>query len=118
MSASHAPILTAIAFQLSAALETYQMHFEALSDPWSQRRQYERVSSVFDEIRMLKGALPELSVHMVEVLICHVELMKGLWLHGTSQESVDANALDALRSKHRDAVSTMRSRCLRFFSRE
>jgi hypothetical protein len=41
-----------------------------------------------------------------------------LWLHGTSQESVDANALDALRSKHRDAVSTMRSRCLRFFSRE
>lgn len=118
MSANHAPVLTAIAFQLSAALETYQMHVEALSDPWSQRREYERVSGVFDEIRMLKGALPELSVHMVEVLICHVELMKSLWLHGTNRQAVDHSALEALRSKHRDAVSTMRSRCLRFFSRD
>jgi hypothetical protein len=118
MSASHAPILTAIAFQLSAALENYQMQVEALNDPWSQRRQYERVSSVFDEVRMLKGALPELSVHMVELLIRHVELMKGLWLSGTNQEQAGGESLLALRGKHRDAVSAMRERCLRFFSRQ
>jgi hypothetical protein len=118
MSASHAPVLTAIAFQLSAALESYQMHVDALTDPWAQRRQYECVSRAFDEVRMLKGALPELSVAMVDVSICHVELMKALWLAGSSRESHDAAALEALREHHRELVASMRERCLRMFSRQ
>ena len=80
MSASHTSIVTAIAFQLSAALENYQSYFDGLANPWLQTQQYNLVSRVFDEVRMLKGALPELSVNMCEVLICHVELMKALWL--------------------------------------
>ena len=118
MSVTHAPVLTAIAFQLSAALESYQMHVDTLSDPWSQRRQYDLVSHAFDDVRMLKGALPELSVLMVEVSICHVELMKALWLAGSSRESHDAAALQRLREKHRELVAAMRKRCLRVFSRE
>jgi hypothetical protein len=118
MSATHAPVLTAIAFQLSAALESYQMHVDSLTDPWSQRRQYDLVSHAFDQVRMLKGALPELSVLMVEVSICHVDLMKALWLSGSSRESHDARALQALREEHRELVAAMRERCLRVFSRQ
>jgi hypothetical protein len=118
MSVTHAPMLTAVAFQLSAALESYQMNVDALTDPWSQRRQYELVSHAFDDVRMLKGALPDLSVLMVEVSICHVELMKALWLAGTSRESHDPAALQELRERHRELVSVMRERCLKVFSRE
>lgn len=117
MSASHAPVLTAIAFQLSAALENYQMHVDALANPWSQRRRYDLVRHAFDEIRMLKGALPDLSVIMVEVSICHVELMKALWLAGSSRESHDTPALQELRERHRELVGAMRERSLRVFSR-
>ena len=118
MSATHAPMITAIAFQMSAALESYQMRTDALTDPWSQRRQYDLVSRAYDEVRMLKGALPELSVLMVEVCICHVELMKALWLAGSSRESHDPDALRNLREKHRELLAAMRERCLRVFSRQ
>jgi hypothetical protein len=119
MSATtHAPVLTPIAFQLSAALESYQMHVDGLTDPWSQKRQYEFVRNAYDQVRMLKGALPELSVLMVEVSICHVELMKALWLAGSSRESHDAAALQALRERHSALVAAMRERCLRVFSRQ
>jgi hypothetical protein len=118
MSISHAPEITAVAFQLSAALESYQMHVDALTDPWSQRRQYQSVSQSFDAIRMLKGALPDLSVLMVEISISHVELMKALWLAGSSRESHDAQALQTLRESHRELVDAMRERCLKVFSRD
>jgi hypothetical protein len=121
MSDPHSPpqtaLVTAIAFQLSAALEDYQAHVDALSNPWSQREQYDLVSRRFDEIRMLKGALPDLSVAMVEVLICHVELMKALWLSSSTPEKNNFLSLDQIRSKHRTAVEAMRARCLKFFSR-
>jgi hypothetical protein len=116
VSAHHAPALTAIAFQLSAALENYQQDMDSLSDPWSQREQYKRVSDEFDMVRMLKGALPELSVAMVEVLIAHVELMSALW-NSTAVAKSGSAALEGLRSRHRSAVEGMRARCLRFFSR-
>lgn len=116
-SSPQAAVVTAIAFQLSAALEDYQMHVDALSNPWSQREQYELVSRRFDEVRMLKGALPDLSVAMVEVLICHVELMKLLWLSSTPSEKNKFLSLNQVRSKHRAAVAAMRGRCLKFFSR-
>lgn len=118
MSPHQAPGLTAIAFQLSAALESYQLHTDGLADPWSQREQYKLVSDSFDQVRMLKGALPELSVAMVEVLITHVELMQALWLASPGAVKRDDPALDALRAKHRRAVDTMRERCLRVFARK
>jgi hypothetical protein len=118
MSLTHAPVVTAVAFQLSAALEAYQMNVDALADPWSQRRQYEAVTQSFDAVRMLKGALPDLSVLMVEISIRHVELMKALWLAGSSRESHDAHALQALREGHRELVDEMRERCLKVFSRD
>ena len=89
---------------------------DSLNDPWSQREQYKRVSDEFDMVRMLKGALPELSVAMVEVLIAHVELMSALW-NSTALAKSGSAVLEGLRSRHRSAVEGMRARCLRFFSR-
>ena len=117
MSASHAPLVTAVAFQLSAALENYQMQIDGLANPWSQSTEYNLVSRVFDEVRMLKGTFPELSVDMVEVVICHVDLMKALWLSGPNPVGSAGVAVEQARRKHRAAVATMRDRCLRVFSR-
>jgi hypothetical protein len=109
-------MVSAVAFKLSAALESYQLHVDHLSDPWSQRREYDLVSRIFDEIRMLKGALPELSVEMVEVLISHVELMKALWLSGASPQKAMRDP-SQVRGRHRQAVERMYGHCLRLFSR-
>jgi hypothetical protein len=115
MSASYTPPITAIAFQLSAALERYQMLVDALANPSSQKAQYDLVSRVFDQVRMLKGALPELSVDMVEVLIRHVALMKALWLSASS--AVNDDAVAQARRNHSQAVDAMYEHCLRVFSR-
>jgi hypothetical protein len=117
-AATHPPALSAVAFQLSAALEHYQMHVDELSNPWSQRREYDLVRRAFDQVRMLKGALPQLSVDMVEVLISHVELMKELWLSGSARHSETGDLLDRSRCRHRDAVSLMREHSVRLFSRQ
>ena len=118
MSVTQAPAVSAIAFQLFAALENYEMQIDALANPLSQRRQYDLVGRGLDQVRMLKGALPQLSVHMVEVVICHVELMKALWLASSQGEAISEQLLGGLRAKHRDAVAAMRERCLRVFSRQ
>lgn len=117
MSATHTPMVTAIAFQLSAALERYQMLVEDLVNPWLQRELYDRISRCFDQVRMLKGAFPDLSVAMVEVLIRHVELMKALWLATTVPGCSRAQAIEDLRRKHGGAVDGMREKCLRVFTR-
>jgi hypothetical protein len=113
----HAPALTAIAFHLSAALESYQQHVDELVDPWAQRDGYKRVSDEFDTVRMLKGALPDLSVAMVEVLLAHVELMSALWTSTPRPDKRSGSVVDTLRGKHRRAVDAMRDRCVRYFSR-
>ncbi len=107
----------AIAFQLAAALENYQLQVDGLANPRSQAAQYGLVSTVFDEVRMLKGAFPQLSVHMVEVVIRHVELMETLWRLGHNPARNAAGAVQEARRKHRDAVDAMHQRCLRVFSR-
>ena len=117
MSVTQAPVISAVAFQLSAALENYQMHFDGLIDPWSQSAQHALVSRTFDEVRMRKGALPELSVDMVQVLICHVDLMKALWLRNSTPPECTEEELRRLRTRHREAVETMREHCVRMFSR-
>ena len=93
------------------------MQVDDLENPWRQTAQYDLVGRVFDEVRMLKGALPELSGDMVELVICHVELMKALWLANTKPPERDAAAVEELRKRHRQAAAIMREHCIRVFSR-
>jgi hypothetical protein len=109
------PFVTALAFRLTAALERYQMHMDALTDPWADRERYALAGRAFDEVRMLKGALPQLSGAMVELLIAHVELVEGLWLALTGRASGDDTS--RLRQRHEQAVSRMHGQCVRVFAK-
>jgi hypothetical protein len=113
MSAFPRHALTAIAFQLVAELEEYQAAYDRLVTGPASLEQSRLVSGKLDELLMLKGALPQLSVQMVELLVCHTELMHVLWgaMSATPEERAD------LVERHRDATRAMRAKCVRLFCR-
>jgi hypothetical protein len=113
MSAFPRPALSAIAFQLVGALETYQASFDRLLASRPTLDHCRALGTQLDEILLLKGALPQLSVQSVELLVCHTELMHVLWgaLHP------GRTARDDLVERHRDSVAAMRAKCLRLFCR-
>jgi hypothetical protein len=108
---------SAVAFQLSAALESYQGHVDALMNPWRDHERYEAVNRRLREVRKLKGALPQLSVAMVEIVIAHVELMEALWDASRRMAGEEMGRLRMLRERHAAAVQSMRTQCLRAFAR-
>ena len=119
MSNSHTPAVTAIAFQLVAALERYQAAFDELVDSWFDRSRCQTVVRLLDEIRKLRCALPQLAVDMMEVAIRHRELLQTLWTRATiSPRAAIAGEIGALRSRHRAAIETMRHKCLRLLARD
>lgn len=108
MSASQAPALSAIAFQLAAALDVYEQDVALLVRAPLDPELYHRVSGHMDRMRMYAAALPGLAVPWVELMIRHFELTHGLWRqHGC--EEVD---LQQLHAQLRDAVRTLASRCV------
>lgn len=117
MSASHAPELDAITFQLAGALESYERHVTAMVDTWLDMDLYREVSDEIEEIRMLSAALPQLSVHWVELLITHAELVHSLWRLRFQHDEGDRARLDEVRSRHAECIATLRSRCLRLLAR-
>jgi hypothetical protein len=118
MSASPAPALSAIALQLATALERYQLHVDEMVTFWMDRQMYSAVSHELDQIRLMKGALPKLSMEMVEVLIRHVELTNCVWNMHTRPSPDAAGELARLRAIHRTAVEAMREKCLKLHSGE
>ena len=117
MSASHAPELDAITFQLAAALETYEQHVTAMVDTWLDMDLYRQVSDEIEEIRMLSAALPQLSVHWVELLITHAELVHSLWRLRFQEDEADRARLGEVRTRHADCIASLRTRCLRLLAR-
>ena len=117
MSASHAPELDAITFQLAAALETYEQHVTAMVDTWLDMDLYRQVSDEIEEIRMLSAALPQLSVHWVELLIAHAELVHSLWRLRFREDGEDHARLREVRDRHAACVHSLRGRCLRLLAR-
>jgi hypothetical protein len=118
MSASPAPALSAIALQLATALERYQLHVDEMVTFWMDRQMYSAVSHELDQIRLMKGSLPKLSIEMVEVLIRHVELTNCVWNMHTRPSPGAAGELARLRAIHRTAVEVMREKCLKLHSGE
>ena len=111
MSAFPKPALSAIAQQLIAALDEYQAEFDELLSGRHSLESCRQVSQRLDEVVMLKGALPQLSVQMVELLVCHTELMHVLW--GAVPRTPDGRR--ELVDRHREALLAMRRRCQRLF---
>ena len=79
MSVSQAPALSAIAFQLAAALDAYELDIGLLVRAPTDPEVYHRVSRAMDQMRMYAAALPSLAVPWVEVMIRHFELTHALW---------------------------------------
>jgi hypothetical protein len=113
MSASHAPALDAIAFQLAGALETYDASVQRMVDCWLDMDQYRNVGEQVEAIRMYSAALPELSVAWVELLIAHAELVHCLWRDQHAVASADDRTLPQVRAHHTTCVATLRGRALR-----
>jgi hypothetical protein len=102
--------LSAVAFQVAAVLEAYQLQIERLAADWRNRPLYRAVSAQLDEVGGLLGAFPQLAVDMVEVVVCHAKLLHLL------QSGDAAGDLSQLRSRQQDAVQTMRRKTLRLLT--
>lgn len=102
--------LSAIAFQLVAALERYEQDLEQLRVNQQHLELYQRVSRHMDEMRMYSASLPQVSVPWVEVLIGHFELTHCLWrLQGGGDKRA---TLERLSEKHRGVVARLRDKAL------
>jgi hypothetical protein len=108
MSAAQTPALSAIAFQLAAALDAYEQDVALLVRAPVDPEAYHRVSGHMDQMRMYAAALPSLAGAWVEVMIRHFELTHGLW---KQQGSADVD-LDQLHAQLREAVRTLARKCV------
>jgi hypothetical protein len=109
MSVSQAPALTAIAFQLAAALQAYEEDIELLLQSRFDPGVYRRTSARMDEMRRYAAAMPRLSGLWVEVLIRHFELTHALFRAVRGEEGID---LLCLQAQLQGAVKRLSQRCL------
>jgi hypothetical protein len=117
MSASAAPEFDAIAFQLAAALEQYDLDTARMVAGWPDLDLYREVSAQVDRIRMYSSSLPEARVQWVELLIAHAELVHLLWRGEYGGGRVEKRTLQEVRDHHSDCVTALRNRCLRVIAR-
>lgn len=111
MSSSPAPVFDALATQLALALDRYDADVAAMVDTWLDLERYHQVSADIEEIRMLCGDLPHLSMPWVELLIAHAELVHWLWRLQFEPSDIDAAGLAALRERHAASLAALRGRC-------
>ena len=110
MSASDAPALSALAFQLAAALDAYEQDVAILARGPFDSDAYYRASRHMDEMRMYAASLPMLSVAWVEVMIRHFELTHGIWrLQKDPREGTD---LAQLHAQLRQSVQALARKCV------
>ncbi|MES2938560.1 MAG: hypothetical protein V4864_12820 [Pseudomonadota bacterium] len=116
MSASQASAATAIAFQLSGALEAYAAEVEQLAALRTEPEAYHRLRLQLDEMRRYSVELPSVSVAWVELLIRHFELAHALWKQ--QQGELAADAVLALHDSHRSCLAKLRAQCLRILQQD
>ena len=116
MSASQAPALDAIAFQLLAALEKYDRDVAAMLESWPDLELYHAASKQIDEVRMYSSSLHDVRVQWVELLINHAELVHCLWRVEYGSQQVAREKAAEIREHHADAIAALRNRCLRVIS--
>jgi hypothetical protein len=110
MSASQAPAITAIAFQLAAAVDAYEADLDRLVTHGADPEHHHRVSGHMDRMRMYAVSLPVVSVAWVEVLIRHFEITQALWRLQKGDATLDD--VRALRGSQREATARLRQQCM------
>jgi hypothetical protein len=109
MSAAQFPALSAIAFQLAAAVERYDEEVAVMLHAPRDADAYQRVSRRMDEMRMYAAALPPVAVAWVELMIRHFELTHGLWR--AQQDPASQVELAGYQRRLREAVSSLSRKC-------
>lgn len=99
--------LTVIAFKVAAILDAYQLHIERLAADWRNLSLYRIVAAQIDELRSLLGALPQLAVDMVEIIVGHAQLLRVL----QSQER--RSDVSQLQVRQTDAVTSLYRKIVR-----
>ena len=117
MSASHAPALDAIAFQLVVALDRYEADTERMVDTWLDMELYGSVSDQVEQIRMYSITMPELAVFWVELLIAHAELVHSLWRLRFRADEANRERIGQLHQRHASCVASLKGRVLRVLCR-
>ena len=110
MSAPDAQALSAVAFQLAAALDAYEQDIATLVRGPFDTDAYQRASRQMDHMRMYAAALPMLSVAWVEVMIRHFELTHGIWR--LQKEPGQGMDLAQLHAQLRSAVERLSRKCM------
>ncbi|HVE54862.1 MAG TPA: hypothetical protein VNB23_15875 [Ramlibacter sp.] len=109
MSASQAPALSAVAFQLAAALDAYEQDVAMLVRTPADLDVYHRVSERMDRMRLYAVSLPPVAVAWVELMIRHFELTHGLWRWQQDHAAAD---LHQLHAQLREAIRGLNRRCV------
>ena len=109
MSAPPFLVHGAIAFQLAGRLEAYGRDVHAMLGISFDPELYRRVTGHVDAMRLHAAELPSLSVAWAEVMICHFELMHGVW---RSPACGQPGGLVPLRARLDAARERLAHRCL------
>jgi hypothetical protein len=113
MSAAPTDTFDAIALQLVAELEHYGSDTAAMIAAWPDMEGYRSVSERVEKIRLYSGALPQLRVQWLELLIAHAELVHVLWRSQYGDAATTSTELARVRESHADAVKALCARCRR-----
>jgi hypothetical protein len=116
MSASQASALSAIAFQLAAALYAYERDISLMAAGRMDPELYQAIGRRMDEMRTYAASLPRLSVAWVDVLIRHFELTHGVWQ--VQQDKLAAAQIARLHEDQRQACARLRKQCLHMLVQE
>ena len=117
MSAFPASAIDAIAYQLVAALDRYELDTARMVDAWPDMDLYHEVSAQLEEIRMYCVPVTGVRVQWVDLLIAHAELVHVLWRVQYGRQTEDASDLQPVREHHADCIQSLRQRCLRYLAR-
>lgn len=103
------------AFQLLAALETYETATEDMLRAWPDLENYDLSSIHLGQVRCQSACVPQSSVPFIGLLIAREELFDCLFARG---EPATPLRVSACAERHRAAIRALRVKCMRLVTVE
>jgi hypothetical protein len=103
---------SAIAFQLLAALDAYDVDISRLARTGNDTALFGEVAGHMNRIQRCGTSLPEVSVASVALLISHAEFVYALWHRARFRDAETRDMRDLMRDHH-GHIEELRRSCLR-----